>query len=859
MEHDGETQDDGAPRPIVQIQMKGKEAMCCGFSYDSNWLAAGNDTGRIEIYRVSDGGLAYVLDRKATQKFACTTMSFRPPSSCFTSRNVLVSCDVGGLIHHWHATSGKHLGTTKEANNHINAVDFQPTGEKFATGGSDFQVRVYDEATRKIVHTLSDGDGIKVVGHSNRVFAVRWHPVDSHIILSGGWDNTVQIWDLRCGRSVRSIFGPKLCGEALDVSDNNKILTGSWRSTKQLQEWDFGTGDLIRTLEWMSNEPSQVYTAQYGKGLSHKYIVAGGSKPNGACVFHKDGGQALAGVSGLEKAVYSVAISESGSYLAVTTADNVYLYDMIDLTSSIYDLWRERWRECAFRPLAEDFSLVPSHGRILQECGSARDLGGGSRAQEFPERSKRKRDGAAVVEGVAAAATTNNNNTTPPYNGSDVPTWPRWAHPRPDTFYGAPAPYNAYDWSHSWPSHMRGGGGGGGDSNFPGGDFGGFPRAGYAFPGAAMQPGPGPVPPSATPPPAINTSPPRASPPSSALRSDSQSDGSSFSDGDTPTQEADEGTKHRRKRKSSEKKSAADSTKSKDPKGKSAGDENTAKNKRYGIEEVKDLVRFRTELQAKFETMSTHLELWTSIGDKMGERGHPRRQWESYRDKWDIELRRYQKELKLLLSQAGLAENKELEHPEQLVFSDETLQEIHSRLNLRPKAALRSRFQSGVGGARGCLGDEAAAREVAGKRMKKSANNQLLVDSIVDKVVEKIGTFDDTASAQGFKEVLDAVVNLTNVLLAEASAQPTEFEIDNQVFSWLKSIGKDQYASYFAASHVDWTNLLLLDKDDLMEMKIPVGPRKFILKELEKLRPEIHGSSGQAMTVIPGQEPEGVV
>ena len=55
-------------------------------------------------------------------------------------------------------------------------------------------------------------------------------------MLSGGWDNTIQIWDIRIGRSVRSIYGPYLCGESLDIDDDGeKIVTGSFRNKDQLQ------------------------------------------------------------------------------------------------------------------------------------------------------------------------------------------------------------------------------------------------------------------------------------------------------------------------------------------------------------------------------------------------------------------------------------------------------------------------------------------------------------------------------------------------------------------------------------------------------------------------------------------------
>lgn len=39
-------------------------------------------------------------------------------------------------------------------------------------------------------------------GHSNRVFSVKFDKDDENLLVSGGWDNTIQIWDLR-GRRPR--------------------------------------------------------------------------------------------------------------------------------------------------------------------------------------------------------------------------------------------------------------------------------------------------------------------------------------------------------------------------------------------------------------------------------------------------------------------------------------------------------------------------------------------------------------------------------------------------------------------------------------------------------------------------------
>ena len=48
---------------------------------------------------------------------------------------------------------------------------------------------------------------------------------------------------------MRSIFGPHVCGDAMDVLDGT-LLTGSWRPDDQLQLWDLGSCKLISTIPW---------------------------------------------------------------------------------------------------------------------------------------------------------------------------------------------------------------------------------------------------------------------------------------------------------------------------------------------------------------------------------------------------------------------------------------------------------------------------------------------------------------------------------------------------------------------------------------------------------------------------------
>ena len=72
------------------------------------------------------------------------------------------------------------------------------------------------------------------------------------------------MWDIRVQRSVRSIFGPYLCGRGLSVS-GSVLVTASWRKSEALQAWDIGTGKHIADLECQAAQehPLKFYAAAH--------------------------------------------------------------------------------------------------------------------------------------------------------------------------------------------------------------------------------------------------------------------------------------------------------------------------------------------------------------------------------------------------------------------------------------------------------------------------------------------------------------------------------------------------------------------------------------------------------------------
>ncbi len=207
---------------------------------------------------------------------ACTALRYMPTSSQGSS---ILLAAVGSYIFHIHVSTAKLFSQLEEHDNKVYNIAVQSDGLSFASCGSDHILRLYDSHTCKLVSTLDHGDGDKTAGHSNQIFGLAWNAEDPNTLVSGGWDHTVQVWDIRLQRSVRSIYGPYICGDSLDIK-GGRILTGSWRHTDPLELWDLGTCKLLTRLPFHQPEQDacKLYAAKFVPGgNAGSHIIAGGS------------------------------------------------------------------------------------------------------------------------------------------------------------------------------------------------------------------------------------------------------------------------------------------------------------------------------------------------------------------------------------------------------------------------------------------------------------------------------------------------------------------------------------------------------------------------------------------------------
>ncbi|KAI9205647.1 quinon protein alcohol dehydrogenase-like superfamily [Polychytrium aggregatum] len=339
-----------APRePLVTGMLKPRfslrtsaEIFIARFSPDEGSLAVGYGDATISIILTSSGSVMRTLTPPGNYlKAPCTTLYFRPTNPSYKNQNILVAGYSEGKIIFWHYTTGQIVKVVDTGDDQVNCITYSLDGARFAMGGSEGTVTVFDGFTSQKAMTLTLGQVNVTSGHSNRIFSVRFHPKEPHSIMSAGWDNTVQIWDTRIQRSVRSIYGPHICADSIDFDDSgDRILTGSYSKENPIQIWSWSQAQVTDTIPWSilelsERKPCLLYAAQFShspeSSIRNRFVLAaGGGGANEMRIYETQSKRAVAMVQNLTSPVFTAAFSPTDQMVALGggASKTIYVYDM---------------------------------------------------------------------------------------------------------------------------------------------------------------------------------------------------------------------------------------------------------------------------------------------------------------------------------------------------------------------------------------------------------------------------------------------------------------------------------------------------------------------------------------------------
>ena len=119
-------------------------------------------------------------------------------------------------------------------------VDFNPRANIIVTGSFDESVRLWDLRTSRCIRAIP--------AHSEPVTAVQFHP-DGSFLVTASYDGLVRFWDPTNGQCLTTLHekGTPPIGSARFSANGKYILTSSLDSKVRL--WDYINSKRVRTYE----------------------------------------------------------------------------------------------------------------------------------------------------------------------------------------------------------------------------------------------------------------------------------------------------------------------------------------------------------------------------------------------------------------------------------------------------------------------------------------------------------------------------------------------------------------------------------------------------------------------------------
>jgi WD40 repeat protein len=238
----------------VPLKESGEHVFALAFSPDGKFLAATFGNGCLRVF---DGETFAPVQRaklgSGFDDLPSTGVAWRPPTEDSEEGSYeLVTVSSAGGVFGWNfdvtdenAIYLDRVWKTIEEGNETAACDYSPDGKLIATAGSDRIIRTYDPSMKgKLVAKLEKGRddaGHTRPAHTNRIFSVKF--ATQHLILTGGWEAPIQVWDIRTGYSERQIGGPQISSDGIETTPGAQtMMTASKRDNRQLQVFDFLSG-----------------------------------------------------------------------------------------------------------------------------------------------------------------------------------------------------------------------------------------------------------------------------------------------------------------------------------------------------------------------------------------------------------------------------------------------------------------------------------------------------------------------------------------------------------------------------------------------------------------------------------------
>uniref|UniRef100_A0A3Q0R9T4 ATG16 autophagy related 16-like 1 (S. cerevisiae) n=1 Tax=Amphilophus citrinellus TaxID=61819 RepID=A0A3Q0R9T4_AMPCI len=138
----------------------------------------------------------------------------------------------------WEVVAGRcePKGALTGSNAGITSIEFDSAGSYLLAASNDFASRIWTVDDYRLRHTLT--------GHSGKVLSARFL-LDNARIVSGSYDRTLKLWDLRSKVCMKTVFAGSSCNDI--ICTEQCVMSGHF--DKKVRFWDIRAESIVRELE----------------------------------------------------------------------------------------------------------------------------------------------------------------------------------------------------------------------------------------------------------------------------------------------------------------------------------------------------------------------------------------------------------------------------------------------------------------------------------------------------------------------------------------------------------------------------------------------------------------------------------
>lgn len=206
----------------------------------------------------------------------------------------------------------------------IEALAFSPDGQTLVSGSYDHTVKVWNLKNGKLIRTLD--------GHKDGVNDVAISPDGSLFFTAGGTaesntNKVIKVWSMKTKKLLRTLKGHNLGVTSLAITPDGKtLISGSYDKTIKL--WNPQKGIRIRTLTGHNSPVRAIAISPDGKTLASGGGSLTGNSDRTVKLWNLETGKLISTIKGNNNIISFIGFTPDGKYLVNSTDPKINVWDV---------------------------------------------------------------------------------------------------------------------------------------------------------------------------------------------------------------------------------------------------------------------------------------------------------------------------------------------------------------------------------------------------------------------------------------------------------------------------------------------------------------------------------------------------